>query len=47
MVVSEVEQEVIIGNNDRLFHLNDHNNDLLFLLTDFLESSHFEHTIIN
>ena len=25
-------QEVIIGNNNLLFHINDHNNDLLFHL---------------
>ena len=28
IVVSEVEQEVFIGNNNFLFHLGDHNNDL-------------------
>ena len=29
--VTDVEQEVIITNNNLLFHFSDHNNDLLVL----------------
>ena len=46
IVVSEVEQEVIIGNNNLLFHLSDYNSNLLFHLSDFLESFRFKNTTI-
>ena len=38
IVVSEVEQGVIIGNSNPLFHLSDYNDNLLFHLGDFLLS---------